>query len=231
MTVEILLSGLGCALLCLCLGRYNRAATLQRWQFVLNAPERKAIESLRQRMELDSNLTRQALSSAERARDGDRAPDALTVLRVALAILEDAGADRLTRLKAMGVYSRMLRAILPLPAPAAARFQGNRLKVLASLTGLAQRFLVGSQERFRLVLLMLGLGIRVVLRGGRRSVVAAELGPGRSQPWNDFGREVSDFEALDASHLTAFEALVASLSAVDRGGRMEVWARIMGRAG
>jgi hypothetical protein len=229
-TVEIILSGLGCALLCLTLGRYNRAVTLQRWQFVLNAPEREAIESLRERMQLDSILARQALSSAERARDSDRAPDALTVLRVALSILEDAGADRLTRLRAMSVYSRMVRAIMPLPAPAAAAFQGRRLQGLAVLTGLVQRFLVGSQERFRLVLLMLGLGVGIVLRGGRRSVKAADVAPGQKKPWDDFAQEMGDFEALDAHHLTAFEALVASLSAVDRGGRMEIWARILGDA-
>ena len=54
MTVELVLSSLGCALLCYSLGRYNRALTLQRWQFVLNAPERQAIESLRHKMALDS---------------------------------------------------------------------------------------------------------------------------------------------------------------------------------
>ena len=54
----------------------------------------------------------------------NRVPDALTVLRVALSILEEAGADRLTRLRAMGVYSRMVRAIQPLPPPAAAPFRG-----------------------------------------------------------------------------------------------------------
>ena len=86
---------------------------------MLNAPERQAIESLRQRMQLDSALARQAFETADRAREADRHPDALTVLRVALSILEDAGADRLTRLRAMGVYSRMVRAIQPLPPPSA----------------------------------------------------------------------------------------------------------------
>ena len=105
MTVELVLSAVGCVLLCYTLGRYNRTLTLQRWHFVLNAPERQAIESLRQRMQVDSALARQALDAAERAREGNRVPDALTVLRVALSILEDAGADRLTRLRAMGVYS------------------------------------------------------------------------------------------------------------------------------
>ena len=117
MTAELILASAGCAALCYTLGRHNRALTLQRWHFVLNAPERQAIESLRQRMQLDSALARQALDAAGRAREANRIPDALTVLRVALSILEDAGADRLTRLRAMGVYSRMVRAIQPLPPP------------------------------------------------------------------------------------------------------------------
>jgi len=231
MTLELLLSALGCGLLCYTLGRYNRAVVLRRWEFVLGAPEREAIESLRQRMAVDSALTHQALEAAGRARAASRPPDALTVLRVALSVLEDAGADRLTRLRAMGVYSRMVRAISPLPPPSAAAFQGRSLRAAASAAGLVHRVLVGTQERFRLWLLMLGLGVRIVLRGGRRSADAAGREPLQQRHYEDFTRELGDFEALDACHLTAFEALVASLAAIDRGGRLRLWERIVGDAG
>ena len=230
MTFELALSTLGCALLCYTLGRYNRALTLQRWQFVLNAPEREAIESLRQRMSVDSALARQALEAADRARESNRVPDALTVLHVALSILEEAGADRLTRLRAMGIYSRMVRAIQPLPPPAPAPFRDPGLRATASLAGLAYRFLVGTQERFRLWLLFLGLGVRIVLRGGRRLASEAGRQPDRARPWDLFARGLSDFEALDTSHLAALEALAASLAAVDRGGRLRLWDRIAGDA-
>jgi hypothetical protein len=230
-TLELVLSALGCGLLCYTLGRYNRAVILQRWEFVLGAPEREAIDSLRQRMAIDSALTRQAIETADRAREARRPPDALTVLRVALSVLEEAGADRLTRLRAMGVYSRMVRAISPLPPPSAASFQGRSLRATASAAGLVHRVLVGTQERFRLWLLVLGLGVRIVVHGGRRSADAAGREPLRPRHWEDFAREVGDFEALDACHLTAFEALVASLAAVDRGGRLRLWERIVGDAG
>jgi len=226
--LELALSTVGCVLLCYTLGRYNRTLTLQRWHFVLNAPERQAIESLRQRMQLDSALARQAFETAGQAREDDRHPDALTVLRVALSILEDAGADRLTRLRAMGVYSRMVRAIQPLPPPSARPFRGAELRTVASLAGLVHRFLVGAGERFRLWLLVLGLGVRIVLRGGRRSADAAARGPESARPWEAFARGIDDFDALDSSHLTAFEALVASLSAVDRGDRLRLWEQIAG---
>jgi hypothetical protein len=39
---------------------------------------------------------------------------------------------------------------------------------------------------------------------------------------------MDDFETLDSSHLTAFEALVASLTAVDRGDRLRLWEQIAG---
>jgi hypothetical protein len=227
---ELVLSLVGCVLLCYSLGRYNRTLTLERWCFVLNAPEREAIESLRERMEVDSALARQAVEAAERARERNRVPDALTVLRVALSILEDAGADRLTRLRAMGVYSRMVRAIQPLPAPAAAPFRGPGLRAAASLAGLAHRFLVGTQERFRLWLLFLGLGVRIVLHDSRRLAGEAEKQPHLGRPWGLFARGLGDFEVLDASHLSAFEALAASLAAVDRGGRLRLWERIAGDA-
>jgi len=230
LTLELAISSVGCVLLCYTLGRYNRALTLQRWQFVLNEPERQAIESLRERMQLDSALARQAVDAAGRAREANRVPDALTVLRVALSILEDAGADRLTRLRAMGVYSRMVRAIQPLPPPTAEPFHGPGLRAAASLTGLAYRFLVGTQERFRLWLLFLGLGVRIVLHGGRRLAVEANRQPHLGRPWDLFARGLRDFEVLDASHLSALEALAASLAAVDRGGRLRLWDRIAGDA-
>jgi hypothetical protein len=229
-TVEIVLSSVGCVLLCYTLGRHNRAITLQRWSFVLKGPEREALESLRQRMEVDRDLARHALEAADRARERNRLPDALTVLRVAVSILEDAGADRLTRLRAMGVYSRMVRAIQPLPPPAAAPFRGPGLRAAASLAGLAHGFLVGTQERFRLWLLFLGVGVRIVLRDGRRFASEAERQPGLGRPWGLFARGLGDFEVLDASHLSAFEALAASLAAVDRGGRLRLWERIVGDA-
>ena len=228
MTLELAFASIGCVLLCYSLGRYNRTLTLQRWEFVLNAPEKQAIESLRQRMHLDSALTRQALETAGRARDANRLPDALTVLRVALSILEDAGADRLTRLRAMGVYARMVRAIRPLPPPSPGAFRGAELRVTALVAAGIHRFLVGTQERFRLWLLVLGLGVRIVVNGGRRSAGAAGARPDLQRPWEAFTRGVDDFETLDTCHLTAFEALVASLAAVDRGGRLQLWERIAG---
>jgi hypothetical protein len=229
-TAELVLSSVGCVLLCYTLGRYNRTLTLQRWSFVLNAPERRAIESLRQRMQVDSALARQAMDAAERARERNRVPDALTVLRVALSILEDAGADRLTRLRAMSVYARMVRAIQPLPPPAPAPFHGPVLRAAARMAAFVHRFLVGTQERFGLWLLFLGLGVRIVLREGRRLAGEAGKQPHLGRPWRLFARGLGDFEALDASHLSAFEALAASLAAVDRGGRLRLWERIVGDA-
>lgn len=75
--LELALSTLGCAVLCYSLGRYNRALALQRWHFVLNAPEQRAVDALRNRIELDSALARQALDAAERplaAADDHAAP-------------------------------------------------------------------------------------------------------------------------------------------------------------
>jgi hypothetical protein len=226
--IELVLSTVGCAALCYSLGRYNRALALQRWQFVLNVPEQRALDSLRQRIELDAALARQAFDAAERARDAQRAPDALTVLQVALSVLEEAGADRLTRLRAMTVYSRMVQAIRPLPAPSPAPYKGMRLKAAAVIAGLVHRMLVGTQERFRLWLVMMRLGIGIVLSGGRRAADELAREPRKARPWTEFKEGLHDFQALDASHLAAFEALAASLAAIDRGGRLQLWERIAG---
>jgi len=223
MVVELSLSALGCAALCYTLGRYSRALTLERWQFLLSLPARQAVSTLRQQMQLDTALARQALGTAARAREAGRLEDAVGVLRAALDILEEAGADRRTRLKAMAVYSRMVRAVQPLPTPSGAPFRTPPLRLLGSLAGVAHGLLVGSAERFRLWLLMLGLGVRVVLHGTRQSAQAAGTAPHSQQPWSRFADGLSDFETLDGQHLAAFEALSASLAAIDAERRVRVW--------
>lgn len=221
--LEIAVCFLGCGLLCYTLGRYDRAATLRRWHFVLNLPARRAVAALRQQMELEQALARQALSAASRAREAGRIEDAIDVLRAAVGVLEEAGADRLTRLRAMRVYSRMVRAIQPLPPPSAQPFRARRLRLLASATTLGQRFLVGGVERFRLLLLMLRFGVRIVLSGARHSSAEATRAPERPRPWRRLGEGLEDFATLDASHLAAFEALSASLAAIETATRVRLW--------
>ena len=230
MTLELVLSSVGCVLLCYTLGRYNRALTLQRWHFVL---ERAGAAGDRVAAAEDAARLGARATGARFRRARPRGePGARRPHRPARgpSILEDAGADRLTRLRAMGVYSRMVRAIQPLPPPGPGSFRGPGLRAAASLAGLGHRFLVGTQERFRLWLLFLGLGVRIVLRGGRRFADEASRRPHLGRPWELFARGLGDFEALDASHLSAFEALAASLAAVDRGGRLRLWDRIAGDA-
>jgi hypothetical protein len=223
MLLELSLSALGCAALCYTLGRHSRTATLERWHFLLGLPARQAVSTLRQQMSLDAALARQALDAAARAREAGRLADAVGVLRAALDILEEAGADRRTRLRAMNVYSRMVRAVQPLPTPSGAPFRTRPMRLLGSLAGLAHRLLVGSAERFRLWLLMLGLGVRVVLQGARDSARAASAAPRTPQPWSRFAEGLSDFETLDGQHLAAFEALSASLAAIETERRVRVW--------
>ncbi len=225
--LEIAVCVFGCGLLCFTLGRYDRAATLRRWHFVLNLPARQAVAALRQQMELEQALARQALAAAARAREAGRLQDAVTVLRAAVGVLEEAGADRLTRLRAMRVYSRMVRAIQPLPPPSPEPFRQRRLRLLASATAMGQRFLVGGAERFRLFLLMLRFGVHIVLDGARRSSAEATRRPERPRPWRRLGEGLDDFVTLDASHLAAFEALSASLAAIETTTRIRLWDTIV----
>jgi hypothetical protein len=224
---EIAACVLGCGLLCYTLGRYDRAATVRRWHFVLNLPARRAVAALRQQMELEQALARQALAAAARAREAGRLQDAVSVLRAAVDVLEEAGADRLTRLRAMRVYSRMVRAIQPLPPPSPEPFRQRRLRLLASAAALGQRFLVGSVERFRLFLLMLRFGVQIVVQGARRSSAEAARAPEQPQPWRQVDDGLEDFAALDASHLAAFEALSASLAAIETATRVRLWDTIV----
>ena len=225
--LALLLSAIGCGALCLCLGRYDRALTAARWRFVLSASGKRALATLRERMAVDAALARHAFETALDEREG-RPREAAAVLGVALAVLEEAGADRIRRLAAMRVYSRMLLAIQPPRplSPVGLRIDGVRTVVRTAR--LVHPFLVGGAERFRLWLLTIGLALRVLLRGARRARNAAARRPDAAAPWTSFGLHLDDFESLDASHLAALETLVVSLSAVDTGARVRLWDTIFG---
>jgi hypothetical protein len=225
--LALALSAIGCGALCLCLGRYDRALTLARWRFVLSAPGKRALATLRERMEVDATLARHAYETALDERER-RPREAASVLGVALSVLEEAGEDRMTRLAAMRVYSRMLLAIQPAKPPSALGLRIRNVRAVVSTARLVYPFLVGGAERFRLGLLTLGLALRVLLRGARRATRDAARRPDAAEPWTSFGLHLDDFATLDASHLAALEALVVSLTAVDTGVRVRLWDTIFG---
>jgi hypothetical protein len=151
------------------------------------------------------------------------------VLKVALSVLEEAGADRLTRLRAMGVYSRMVQAIRPLPPPSPAPFRGTRLKLSARIAGLVHGLMVGTQERFRLWLTMMRIGFGIVLHGGRRAADAASRQPEHPKAWAEFADEALRLRgARRVPPSRPSRRSQASLAAVDRGGRQQLWERIAG---
>jgi hypothetical protein len=225
--LALLLSAIGCGALCFCLGRYDRALTLARWRFVLSASGKRALATLRERMEVDATLARHAFETAQDERE-ERPREAAAVLGVALAVLEEAGADRQNRLAAMRVYSRMLLAIQPVKPPSPIGLRIRNVRAVVRTARLVQPFLVGGAERFRLWLLTLGLALRMLLRGARRATDAAARRPDAEAPWTSFALHLGDFETLDASHLAALETLVVSLSAVDTGERVRLWDTIFG---
>jgi hypothetical protein len=225
--LALLLSTAGCGLLCYCMGRYDRARTEARWRFLLSASAKQSIRALQDRMEVDATLARHALESALDVRARGRQRDAIAVLRVALSVLEEAGADRLTRLAAMRVYSRMLLAIQPHTPAAPSAFRLARIRAVFGAAWLVRPLLVGGAERFRLWLRTLGVAVRILVRGARQSSLDAERNDS-NQAWTRFGLHLDDFEAVDASHLAAFEVLAASLAAVDTGTRVRLWDVIVG---
>jgi hypothetical protein len=224
--LTLVLSAVGCGALCYCLGRYDKTLTLARWRFVLSPNGKQALTTLRERMETDASLARHAYETALDARER-RPREAAAVLGVALSVLEEAGADRQTRLAAMRVYSRMLLAIQPSQPLSPVGLRISSVRAVVRTARLVSPFLVGGAERFRLGLLTLGFALRVLLRGARRTSIAAAKRPA-APAWNAFGLHLDDFETLDASHLAALETLVVSLGAVDTGVRVRLWDTIFG---
>lgn len=211
--LALAVSVLGGVLLCASLGRFDCAAAARTWRFLLSPAGAAAVAALTRDVETDALRLDYTYTRAVRARERAALREAHRLLGLALAVIEEAVPDRLTRLDAMRVVSRLAAAMLPLPPISPAGFRLTELRGIATLGAALHHLLVAGAERFRLRLWVLSCGFRVVLRCTRSACAGA---PAAAAAWHRFETGMSDFKLLDREHADAFRAAVMALGAVER---------------
>jgi len=191
--------------------RYRHERTIKQWNKLLSPGMRFAVQSLELEVQSDAAMADSGLQGAQQARDRQELTEAIRLLELSCAAIEQATPSRLKRLRAMAVLIRMAAALVPVRP---LRIRDYHLRELIAVVGVGaalHQVLVSALERFLLRLQVLGIGFRLALRvmaGARRQAAAT---PHARRPWGDYERALADWKTLDREHLETFKALARSL--------------------
>ena len=212
-----ILVGLGLLLLPVILvlsGRRASRAAVKNWEVFLTPRAEEAYVGLTANTNADLELADVAFEGAAQARAAGAHMKALELLDMGCQLIEDYCPSMLRSLRAMAVLSRMVAAITPMRPLRPEGFQLAQMTQLAHLHAFLHQFLVGTGERFRLRLMILGRGFRLVGRLVTRStarIQASEVGVDREWARLDLAR--ADLRTLTDESLDSLRILVESLAA------------------
>lgn len=191
--------------------RYRHERTVKQWDQLLSPGMRFAVQSLELEVQTDAAMAESGLRGAQQARERNELAEAVRLLELSCAAVEQATPSRLKRLRAMAVLIRMATALVPVRP---LRMRDYHLRELIAVVGVGaalHQVLVSALERFLLRLQVLGIGFRLTLRvlvGARRQAATT---PMARRPWGDYERALEDWKTLDREHLETFKSLAKSL--------------------
>jgi hypothetical protein len=194
--------------ICFAYGRYQHAAVLRDWEMVLSAEGRRAVDRVRERVQLDAMMVGHSYERAAAAFARADLAETKRLLEATTAVLSSGTHDRVTRLRGMVVCARMAAAIMPVPPVSPAELKLRQTSWLAAVGGTVHHFLVAPLERFALRAYVTLWGLRIALNVATRST--------QPETMETFGAAKDDWNALDRAHLELFRALMASLAAEEK---------------
>ena len=192
--------------------RYNLRGVQDAWDDLMNKVLRRQVGDLEAQVALTGLMADDTLAAAESARGKMDIAEARRLLDLAHGVLVTALPDRMARIEAMSKCCRMLAAVAPLPPLMPRQFQLRELVALGTLSTVVHQLLAGMQERFQWACMVLGWGYRLVLRGATHANSSLQRDANAAAQWARFAASIHDFKTLDAHHVRAFSALLASLA-------------------
>lgn len=195
--------------------RYNLRGVQDAWDDLMHKVLRRQVGDLEAQVALTALMADDTLVAAEKARDKVDIAEARRLLDLAYGVITTALPDRMARIEAMAKCCRMLAAIAPLPPLLPRDFRLREMVALGTAAAIVHQMLAGLQERFQWACMVLGWGYRLVLRGATQANDALQRDATAVAQWARFTASVSDFKTLDAHHVRAFAALLASLALSD----------------
>ena len=196
--------------------RYRHERRIRSWELLLSPRLRNAVQNLELGVAVDAARAGDALRAALRAQRQRDLAEATRLLDLSFSAIEEATPDRLKRLRAAAILIRMAAAIVPVRP---LRMREYKLREVIALVGVGaalHHVLVSALERFLLRVEVIGIGFRLTFRVLAGSRIRASAAPQGGRPWEDYGRALSDWKALDREHLETFKALAQSLDAEER---------------
>jgi hypothetical protein len=192
--------------------RYNGAAVLKDWELLLSSTGRRTIADLESALELDRLLAERAHGKARSARARNEVDEAVRLLGLATAVVDEAVQGRLKRLRVIATFSRMVSAYLPVPPLVPTGFHVLEIATLAGLARLVHEIVVGTRDRLRFRIAVLAACYRLLRRAARRSAAAAGRDPLLHPPWDAFRLGLADLETLDREHVRSLHLLLVALA-------------------
>lgn len=206
----------GGALVLFLYGRYNLAAVMHDWEMMLTPSGRRALATLGGQVELDAVMADQTYAAARAARGRADYREAVRLLDLSLSVVGEAVPDRLSRLRAIAVCSRMASAIMPTPPLSARAFRLPALSAGMGIGGMLHYLAVNTRDAFALRLHLLAWAFRLVFWHAARAASTAREDARPEAPWSEFADGLADFKTLDREHVEAFKVLMMSLAASPR---------------
>jgi len=195
--------------------RYNLRGVQDAWDDLIQKVLRRQVGDLEAQVMLTGLMADDTLVAAENARGKMDVTEARRLLDLAHGVLMTALPDRMARIEAMAKCCRMLAAVAPLPPLLPRSFQLRELIALGTVASVVHQLLAGMQERFQWACMVLGWGYRLVLRGATHANDALQRDANAAAQWARFSSAIHDFKTLDAHHVRAFAAVLASLALSD----------------
>lgn len=192
--------------------RYNLRGVQDAWDDLMHRVLRRQVGDLEAQVSLTALMADDTLVAAEKARDKVDIAEARRLLDLAYGVIMTALPDRMARVEAMSKCCRMLAAVAPLPPLLPRAFKLREMVALGTIAAVVHQLLAGMQERFQWACMVLGWGYRIVLRGATQANDALQRDATAAAQWTRFASSIDDFKTLDAHHVRAFAALLASLA-------------------
>jgi hypothetical protein len=206
------LVALSTIVVCVLLGRYDRAAVAREWDMMLGGRVSEHVRALERTCELDHLMADGSWDAAWQAMLDDDRPEVVRLLDLSYEVLEAATINRRARLRGVRVCARMAVAMAPAPPLLPAHFRTAELRTLAGVATLLQHILVSAHERFVVQARILAFGFVLALRALRRAREGGDLTAALLR----FDVAKMDWRSLDEAHVEMVRVLLVSAAASRR---------------
>jgi hypothetical protein len=198
-------------------GRRASRAAVRNWNMFLTPANKGAFVRVEAETRAELELADVAFEGAAQAAAAGADTKAMQMLDMGCELIERYCPTMLQSLKAMAVLSRMVAAITPMPTLRPKDFRLPQLVQLAYLHAFLHQFLVGSGERFRLRLMILGRGFRLLGRLVAKSAWRIRgREEGAAEEWGRLALARADLRSLTDESLNSLRVLVETLETAPR---------------